>query len=243
MKYLDLAVLNNVDAAAFQSVHPFPYMIVRSVLTDEGYHTLLHTAPTVDQLEPSFGMERKFGQMSHDRYERYDSASFRSHLTPEWRTFLSELESPEYRSFLSRMFGTRDFTLRFQWQYAVQGGSVSPHCDSIKKVGSHLFYFNDPKTWDPAWGGQTQILLDPSGRQVCESAPRDDEFEIVAKTDGYDNQSLLFSRTHNSWHSVSPLVMPPGTVRRLFTVVADKPVSFADRITGYIRVALKKITA
>ncbi|MEN9389904.1 MAG: hypothetical protein RLZZ283_4 [Candidatus Parcubacteria bacterium] len=242
MKYLHIDVLKKADAASYADAKPFSYTILQNPLPDAGYRLLLTSAPTLDQLEPSFGMERKFGQMSHDRYERYDSPAFRKTLKPEWQEFLAELEGPEYRAFLARMFGVRDFTLRFQWQYAVAGGSVSPHCDSVKKVGSHLFYFNDPETWNPAWGGQTQILFDPSGRQVCESAPRDDEFEIVTKTDGYGNQSLLFSRTNNSWHSVSPLAMPPGTVRRLFTVVADKPRTIADTIKGYARVFYKKIT-
>jgi hypothetical protein len=40
---------------------------------------------------------------------------------------------------------------------------VSPHCDSPKKLGSHIFYLNTKEDWDPSWGGET-LILDDGGR-------------------------------------------------------------------------------
>jgi len=56
------------------------------------------------------------------------------------------------------MFGRDSLSLTLHWHYAPRGCSVSPHCDAVRKLGSHLCYFNTEEDWDPSWGGQTLLL-------------------------------------------------------------------------------------
>jgi len=36
----------------------------------------------------------------------------------------------------------------------VEGCAVSPHCDAVRKLATHIFYFNTEADWDPGWGGR-----------------------------------------------------------------------------------------
>ena len=53
----------------------------------------------------------------------------------------------------SRGCSTRkDPEFRFHWHYTPAGCSVSPHCDSKREFGSHIWYFNAEDEWDPQLG-------------------------------------------------------------------------------------------
>ena len=107
------------------------------------------------------------------------------------------------------MLGRRFFSLRFHWHYTPNGCSISPHCDSKTKFGSHIFYFNTAADWDPAWGGQT-VLLDDGGRLTPKSAPRFEDFDRVITAETLGNRSLLFARGRAilARHARDPLPRP-----------------------------------
>ena len=73
-----------------------------------------------------FGKRRKYGQQSHDRYTLDWSADLP--VAASWREFVGEVQGPEYRRFLTALFGTSVFDLRLHWHYTPTGCSVSPHC-------------------------------------------------------------------------------------------------------------------
>lgn len=232
MKYLTLEPLKSVSAEAFQKTKPYPWANPEGLFSGDGFAELCKTLPDVSLFEKSFGMERKHGQKPHDRYElKYHSGLA---LSPSWTALLQELQGPEYRKELERLFKTADFSLRFQWQYSFRGCSVSPHCDSAQKVGSHIFYFTTPRDWSEAWGGQT-LILDDEGAFNSESAPDSGAFpsRITAKTMG--NRSLLFQRTPHSWHAVEELRSPEGAMRKIFTVIIDKKPSLKRKISALVR--------
>jgi hypothetical protein len=139
--------------------------------------------------------EAFFRLQSHDRFAlEYDESL---ELPAPWREFIAELESPRYRRFLRRMFGRGGLSIAFHWHYTPNGCSVSPHCDAMHKLGSHIFYFNTTEDWDPTWGGET-VVLDDHGRFGPKSAPAWEDFDTAAESNALGNYSLIFARGESS---------------------------------------------
>jgi hypothetical protein len=226
MSYLDFERLDGLDAAEFQGQQPYPWINPQGLLREDGERRLRENMPDVARFETVFGKARSHGQTSHDRYVLEYRAGLE--LAACWRDFIAELEGPEYRRFIARLFGRGGFRLRLHWHYTPRGCSVSPHCDARDKLGSHIFYFNDQADWDPAWGGET-VVLDDGGRFKRGSAPGFEEFDRATSAETMGNRSFLFSRKGNSWHGVRPLSCPEGQLRRVFIVVVE------DRLLGLRR--------
>jgi hypothetical protein len=232
MKYLNISALQAIPTGTFKNAKPFPWVNPQGALSEEGYSELIRTLPDVSLFEKSIGMERAYGQKPHDRYElKYRDGL---PLSPQWTQFLSELNSPEYHAEIARLFGTSRFTLRYQWQYSFAGCSVSPHCDSKNKVGTHIFYMNTPENWKDEWGGRT-LILDDGGVFPPESAPGLSEFKNQTAAEVFGNRSLLFERTDRSWHAVSELVSPEGAMRQIFTVVMDRTPSLFEKLSRKVK--------
>jgi len=226
MEYLDPQRLEALDAAAFQQTTPYPWLNPAGLLTASGYQRLLETLPDVAQFTPMFGVTRKHGQQSHDRYALEYERDLA--VAAPWRDFIRELQGPLYARFLRRMLGRRFLALRFHWHYTPNGCSISPHCDSKTKLGSHIFYFNTAADWEPAWGGQT-VILDDGGRFARRSAPRFEDFDRVLTAETLGNYSLLFTRRERSWHGMREIHCPENAMRRVFIVVVNDVLRAAPR--------------
>jgi len=218
MKYIDQAVMERLDAGAFQTQKPYPWLNPEGFLTADGFERLVATLPPPDQFEQRFGEKRKHGQQPHDRLAlEYHPAL---PLAEPWRDFLAEIEGDAYRRFLERMFGRRALRLVPHWHYTPNGCSVSPHCDARRKLGSHIFYFNTEQNWRPEWGGET-LILDDGGRFVADSAPKFEDFDRIMPAKAIGNYSLLFMRRERSWHGVKEIRCPPDALRKVFIVVIE----------------------
>jgi len=220
MMYLDGDRLQAIDVEAYRSQRPFPWLNPIGLLTDEGYRRLLETLPNRSMFTPIFGKQRADGKRSHDRFslEYHDGLD----LPAPWQDFISELRGrPAYQDLLRRLLGARSFELLFYWHYTPRGCSVSPHCDSRRKLGGHIFYFNTSADWDPAWGGET-LILDDGGRLNFQSAPDFTDFQQMTPVTALGNWSLLFSKTPHSWHGVHELQCPEGYLRKVFIVVVNR---------------------
>ena len=218
MRYIDEAVMDRVDGAAFQAQEPYPWMNPPGFLTADGYGRLVDTLPAPELFDRRFGEKRKHGQQSHDRLTldyRPDLA-----LAEPWRAFIGEINAPTYRRFVERMFGRRALRFVLHWHYTPNGCSVSPHCDSRRKLGSHIFYFNTAKDWRVEWGGET-LILDDKGRFKADSAPGFEDFDRVLPATAMGNYSMLFMRRKRSWHGVKEIRCPPDALRKVFIVVIE----------------------
>ena len=226
MQYLDSERLETIDAKAFQACRPYPWVNPAGLLSAAGYQRLLETLPDVSQFTPTFGVIRKHGQLGHDRY----ALEYHKDLTvaAPWHEFVRELRSPPYMRFLRRMLGRRFFGFSLHWHYAPNGCSISPHCDSNTKFGSHIFYFNTTADWEPAWGGQT-VILDDKGRLSRQSAPKFEDFDRVITAETLGNRSLLFMRREQSWHGMREIHCPEHAMRRVFIVVVTDLLRLAPR--------------
>jgi hypothetical protein len=219
MQYLDVDRLNAIDPREFREREPFPWINPAGLIQEPGYHRLVESLPDVSQFTATFGEARKFDQRPHDRFVL--ECNRRTRLPTPWTVFLHELRQVPYRTFLQRLFGVDHVVMRFHWLYTPSGCSVSPHCDGSNELGTHLFYFNTPDDWDPAWGGSTLILDD--GRRISPtSAPWFDSFVSETPSQSVGNYSLLFERTDHSWHGVRELRCPSGHMRKIFGVVVSR---------------------
>src|SRR5215510_5359640 len=218
MTYLDLQRLNAIDPVTFRSQTPYPWINPEGLLTEMGYRRLLENLPDATLFTPLFGGSRMYGQQSHDRLsiEYHDDLN----IADSWKEFIGELRGKDYHDFLRRLLGVRSFELFFLWHYTPHGCSVSPHCDSRRKLGSHIFYFNTTQDWNPAWGGET-LLLDDDGDFNRKSAPHFEDFRQITAAEALDNRSLLFARTAHSWHGVREIRCPEGQLRKVFIVVIN----------------------
>lgn len=232
MSFINYSTLEKIPEKEFQNTKPFPWINPEGALTQDAFSTLESTLPDISLFEKNVGLKRAHGQKPHDRYElKYEKGVA---VDPAWEEFIKEIFSPRYQNEIARIFGTKNFSTRCQWQYAYAGCSVSPHCDSPNKLGSQIFYMNTPGNWKEEWGGRT-LVLDDHGKFSCDSAPEIEEFEIAASSTIIPNRSFIFGRNNHSWHAVEELTCPPGMYRRLFTVVFDRKPTVVQRIVGKLR--------
>jgi hypothetical protein len=232
VKYLNIEKLRSLRQADFLATKPYPYFNSGGVLTESGFQELLENMPPLEMFEQRFGDERRAGQAPHDRYSL--------EYTPDmpvprpWKDFIAELRSDAYRGEIERLLGARKAEFRFHWHYTPSGADVSPHCDSRREHGSHLFYFNSEQDWNPAWGGAT-LILDDGGRLDYNSAPSLDAFDNVIECKSIGNYSALIKRTDHAWHAVNPIECPQDRLRRVFIIVVNPDNLFwklRDRVIG-----------
>jgi hypothetical protein len=218
--YIDAKALAAIDPRAFQQTDPFPWINPAGFLSADGFARLVANLPDVSRFTSAidYTRQRKHGQQNHDRYvlEYLDGME----LPAPWQEFIDELRGDAYRSFIARLLGHRHFRFRFHWHYTPRACSVSPHCDSRTKLGSHIFYLNTRDSWDPAWGGET-IVLDDHGRFAVDSSPDFADFDAAWAAETMDNRSLIFGRRGNSWHGVRAIECPEGALRKVFIVVFE----------------------
>ena len=229
MRYIDFDRLEQIDEHKYRTQQPFPWANPEKLLTGDGYERLYQSLPDVSIFARSSGMARKNAQIPHDRYtlEYNDQVP----LSEPWREFIGELRGRRYRENLHRLMGTSSLVLNFHWHYTPNGCSVSPHCDSVRKLGSHIFYFNKEGEWDIDWGGET-VILDDGGRLHYRSSPNFDEFSRQIPSRAIGNHSLIFSRTDRSWHGVREITCPQDRLRKVFIVVinANAPMDRLRRV-------------
>lgn len=212
---IDRQVLAAIDSEVVRSAEPFPWRAFDGLLTESAYRRLTAELPGREALRGIFGKRRRYGQASHDRY----ALDYRPRidLSDTWRDFVGELYDGPYRAKVAELLGHDAFFLTAHWHYTPRGCSVSPHCDALWKLGSHIFYFNDESEWDRSWGGST-LVLDDGGAIDYSSAPGFEDFRASYDCPPMGNRSMLFLRTDHSWHGVRPLECPEGKMRKVFIV-------------------------
>lgn len=245
MAYLNSAVLDSIDDAAFQAQDPYPWVNPQGFIRPDRYGELLEALPDVSQFRAFFGKQRKHGQASHDRYVLDYERGMPETIGP-WRDFAEELCGEEYRRFVCRLLNVKDVRFRFHWHFTPNGGEVSPHCDSKGKIGSHIFYLNTESDWQWNWGGET-VVLDDGGKITPDNAPSFDDFVAQYPAETRDNRSLIFGRRGNSWHGVRRINCPENYYRKVFIVVFEeyRPMHMALKrarrvLTGKERVTHKE---
>lgn len=212
---IDPLALAAICSEKVATADPYPWCQTQDLIREPVYQRLLEELPHLGAFKNIQGKRRRYGQTSHDRFV-LDYAPG-TPLSLSWQQLIDELYEGPYPAKVAELLGRDDYFLTCHWHYTPSGCSVSPHCDAVWKLGSHIFYFNDPTEWDPGWGGET-LVLDDGGAISYASAPGFDDFRGRFGCGPTGNQTLLFLRTDHSWHGVEPLRCPEGAMRRVFIV-------------------------
>ena len=90
----------------------------------------------------------------------------------------------------------------------VDGGHIKPHTDSPGKLMTLVFSFCDDHEWQPTFGGGTTVLRPRDPQQYFNHLNRQLEFadtEQLYEFPFEPNQCVIFVKTFNSLHAVSPM--------------------------------------
>jgi hypothetical protein len=218
MQYLDPERLDAIETEAFRNTHPYPWANPEGLLKQDAYEALRDNMPDIAMFERNFGKTRRAEQAPHDRY----SLEYREgmEVPKPWQEFIGELRSDIYRNTIARLFDAKAPEFRFHWHYTPSGRDVSPHCDSKREHGSHIWYFNKEGEWDPSWGGDT-LVLDDGGRFSPDSAPAFEDFDEIITCKSEGNRSAIIERSARGWHGVRAITCPEGHMRKVFIIVVN----------------------
>jgi hypothetical protein len=124
---------------------------------------------------------------------------------------------------LSLLLRRAELSARFEFSMmGADGGNILPHTDTPQKLITLVFSMIEPGAWDPQWGGGTDVVLPKDRSRLYNQVNQRltfEEVEVVKTWDFTPNQCLVFVKTFNSWHSVSPMRgAGSGGLRKTLTV-------------------------
>ena len=101
------------------------------------------------------------------------------------------------------------------------GGYLLPHTDSPSKVITLVLTICKKDEWKLAYGGGTDInepLDEKKYFNYLNEQLKFEEVKVLKTVEFEPNQIMLFIKTFNSLHSVSPIKAPENTLRRTLTI-------------------------
>ena len=228
MELWNKQTISSFDGENFLRNTPCPWWNFKALLNDVTFDTLAAEYPTLDQFERHADIARVYDQRSHNRYYlALETSVYGSketglikfeQLSPTWQFFIKGLNSDPYLEFVSDLLGQSDMSIRFAWHVAQNGQDVSPHIDSERKIGTHIFYFNTNADWSVEWGGGTVFY---ANKQSLNYNPEVEDFDTKHVASILSNYSTLFRNSDNAWHGVEPISCPDGHYRRIFNVIFE----------------------
>jgi hypothetical protein len=103
----------------------------------------------------------------------------------------------------------RKLSARFEYSMLpADGGFIKPHTDAPNKIITLVFSMMPTGEWDDRFGGGTDVLKPRDIQYNYNYMNKQFEFdqmETVSTFPFEPNQCVVFIKTFNSWHSVSPL--------------------------------------
>lgn len=134
-----------------------------------------------------------------------------------------------HASLLSRINRVTELSARFEFSLMDgDGGNILPHTDAPNKLITMVVSIVTPEEWNQAWGGGTEICLPKDRTRLynhMNAYMQFDEVETVKVFPFLPNQNIVFIKTYNSWHQVSPIKGGPGApMRRTLTINIESKV-------------------
>jgi hypothetical protein len=226
---------------------PYPLAVVNRALPQTEYDALLAQWPETDLFcyRADLGRKYSLSDLSNpEAYARFVSGN------PTWRRFDDYIRSPGFargviawlasqqidlglrldfnaaKDAIKRLLGRdvpRGDRLRTRFEFSMlpaDGGHILPHTDAPGKVITLVQSMQAPDSWNPAWGGGTDVLRPRDMRRNFNYVNRYlafDEVELVRTTPFVPNQCVVFIKTFNSLHAVRPMT-GPNVMRRTLTI-------------------------
>lgn len=110
--------------------------------------------------------------------------------------------------------------LRARFEFSAMtpnGGHLTPHTDAPTKIVTLIVSMMRPGEWGPNFGGGTNVNAPKDDRYAfnhMNEPARFEDMNVVATYDYAPNQTVVFVKTFNSWHSVPPMKGPASAVLR-----------------------------
>jgi hypothetical protein len=129
---------------------------------------------------------------------------------------------------LRRKFSRHKTFIKSRFEFSIMqgnGGHIKPHTDAPNKIITLVFSFIADGEWNEAWGGGTDVLLPKDRSKVYNHVNKQGEFADMEHIKAFPfnpNQLILFIKTYNSWHSVSPMKGPESALRKTLTINIEK---------------------
>lgn len=126
-------------------------------------------------------------------------------------------------SLFSRIRRQTEVSARFEFSMMpANGGQIRPHTDAPQKLITLVFSMMEPGEWNHDWGGGTAICLPRDRTKIFNHLNKALPFEDVETLKTFpfeENQCVLFVKTYNSWHHVSPMTGPDDApLRKTLTI-------------------------
>lgn len=140
-----------------------------------------------------------------------------SPLATRWRRQLKDA--------IRRRRTRRDVPLKARFDFSAlpaDGGHLVPHTDAPTKIVTMVLSIVGEQEWDPSFGGGTDVNWPRNERDTFNYVNRLASFDDVEVLHSYPftpNQAVIFVKTFNSWHSVSPMTGTDSkTLRKTLTI-------------------------
>jgi hypothetical protein len=122
-----------------------------------------------------------------------------------------------------RPSGPSPLTARFEFSMLpAAGGHIKPHTDAPQKLVTLVVSLFEEGSWNDAWGGGTEVQRPKDIRRNFNHLNRQfgfDEVDTIEVMPFKPNQCIVFVKTFNSFHAVSPMHGPnDGTMRKTLTI-------------------------
>jgi hypothetical protein len=223
---------------------PFCLFQVSDYLPEERYQALLESFPEekwfVERID---GNKRRLNSWFRPEVLR----NFLGNHLP-WREFLDFLASEEFVRDLNRLIlpglvrsrglagmrywrnGTKasrvarivnqPVKMAFEFSRLERESFVPPHTDHPNKLASLILYFPDPK-WQDNYGGSTEFYR-PKNRALDNNWDNRtvtfDDLVPFYRAPFVPNQLVVFLKSKNSYHGVTPITCPEGMSRNSLNI-------------------------
>lgn len=123
---------------------------------------------------------------------------------------------------------TKRAVLGARFEYSVlpgDGGHILPHTDAPQKLVTLVISMLEDGEWSEQWGGGTEVLRakDPAvAFNKMNRYLRFDEVERLRTLPFVPNQCVVFVKTFNSLHAVSPIAGGSDVLRRTLTINIER---------------------
>lgn len=209
---------------------PYPIGICKPIFREK-YEEFVAAFPTDEYLR-NFPFQLKAGGYKKYALNEAQGKHYYEFLetNPLWYAFYLSIKQTIFPEFIFSMLRAHKieipgnvpgakWTTRFEFAgMPADGGYIAPHNDIPSKVVTLIFSMQSG-AWNPAWGGGTDVLVPLEGVEAKSYKTPLDQFKRVTTFDYTPNQCVIFVRSEHSWHSVGPMVGPPGApMRRTITL-------------------------
>lgn len=212
---------------------PYPIACASNVLPETVYRELAETFPPLGLFRAFGGGNRKWSLSQVNNRDQYDA--FLNGCAP-WKAFYQYVKDPAFLDTIRGVLKAQGIDvlkhqpkLKTRFEFSMlpaDGGCLRPHTDIPTKLVTLVVTMRAAAdTWEPSYGGGTDVLWPKDGQPALEDYKADfDAFDVIESYAYQPNQGVLFVKTADSWHGVSEMKGPSDALRKTLTINVERAV-------------------